>query len=136
MKLPSLVTLFKHGLFVYVVRSVPRASAFALAAILLHAVVVTSGASETPSLVVTVTTDVVDNADNQTSLREALAYAAQLGGTQTVTFSNATAGGATNFYDGTAHTIALAGGTLTVSSNVKIAGPRGKGAHHRRPRRG
>ena len=126
MKLPSLVTLFKHGLFVYVVRSVPRASAFALAAILLHAVVVTSGASETPSLVVTVTTDVVDNADNQTSLREALAYAAQLGGTQTVTFSNATAGGATNFYDGTAHTIALAGGTLTVSSNVKIAGPGAK----------
>jgi len=99
---------------------------FALAAILFHSVVLTCRASETQSLVVTITSDAVNNGDNQTSLREALAYAAQLGGTQTITFSNTTAGGATNFYDGTAHTIALLGGALIVSSDVKIAGPGAK----------
>ena len=42
---------------------------------------------EAPSLVVTTTSDVVDNTDGLTSLREAIAYAGTLPGTKTITFS-------------------------------------------------
>ena len=78
---------------------------------------------ETPSLVVTITDDVVNPLDNQTSLREALAYAATLSGPQTITFSSSTANGATNFFDGAAHTIILSGSQLTINSSVQIEGP-------------
>ena len=53
---------------------------------------VTQAGTELPSLVVTIATDVVDSSDNQTSLREAVAYAASLGGSQTVTFAPALSG--------------------------------------------
>ncbi|PZR72456.1 MAG: hypothetical protein DLM73_13150 [Chthoniobacterales bacterium] len=78
---------------------------------------------ETASLVVTATSDTTDVGDFQTSLREALAYAATLSGLQTITFSNSTANGAVNFYDGAAHTITLAGTQLVISSSVTINGP-------------
>jgi uncharacterized repeat protein (TIGR03803 family) len=67
---------------------------------------------ETPSLVVTTTQDVVNATDGLTSLREAIAYAAQLG-SGTVRFAPALAGG----------TITLALGTLTINSSVSISGP-------------
>lgn len=81
--------------------------------------------AETPSLVVTTVGDVVDSGDGQTSLREALTYAATLTGAQTITFSSSTANGATNFHDGTARTITLVSGALFIGSNVAIHGPAG-----------
>ncbi|MCH8527946.1 MAG: MBG domain-containing protein [Kiritimatiellae bacterium] len=78
---------------------------------------------ETPSLVVTTVEDVVDPTDEQTSLREAITYAATLDGPQTITFSNTEANGAVNFHDGSFRTITLNGSQLTVSSDVTIEGP-------------
>ncbi|MCC5849447.1 MAG: IPT/TIG domain-containing protein [Verrucomicrobia bacterium] len=78
---------------------------------------------ETPSLIVTTTEDIVDPTDEETSLREAIAYAATLDGPQTITFSDSTDGGAINFFDGTPRTITLGGEQLTVSSDVTIIGP-------------
>ena len=78
---------------------------------------------EIQSFVVTTTNDVVTTADLQTSLREAVAYAATLGGTNTITFSSSTANGAVNFFDGMAHTIALNGTQITLASSVNITGP-------------
>jgi hypothetical protein len=49
-------------------------------------------AAETPSLVVTTTADGRDPNDNLTSFREAMVYARQLGGAQTVTFDPSVAG--------------------------------------------
>jgi|GEM_PF-4968528 len=91
--------------------------------VLLHAAVLTGGAAEAQGLVVTTVGDVVNNSDNQTSLREAIAYAGQLGGAQTVSFSNSTAGGATNFYSGVGQTIMLENGELPIASSLTIAGP-------------
>jgi hypothetical protein len=48
--------------------------------------------SEQPSLTVTIASDVADNRDNQTSLREAVAYANSLGGARVITFAPALAG--------------------------------------------
>ena len=84
------------------------------------------GFAETPSLVVTTTADVVGD-DGQISLREALAYAATLTGSPTITFSSTTANGAaTNFFDGAIHTITLTGTELDIATNVTIAGPGAK----------
>ena len=80
------------------------------------------------SLVVTTTAD-EDNGTSSpaigagTSLREALAYAARIGGVQTITFSDSAAGGAVNFYDGTSHIITLSGSELVPASDVTIDGP-------------
>lgn len=82
---------------------------------------------EAPGLTVTTTGDAVDNLDGQTTLREALAYAASLGGPQTVDFSSTTADGAVNFHDTTPNTLKIAimlGGTpLTIAGGVSIEGP-------------
>lgn len=78
---------------------------------------------EAPSLVVTTAEDVVSENDGQTSLREAIAYAATLDGPQTITFSDNTVGGAVNFHDGNSRTITLGGTQLTVSSDLTIEGP-------------
>jgi len=78
------------------------------------------GTAETPSLVVTTTSDSSTNTDGQTSLREAVGYAATLNGPQTVTFSNTTANGAVNFSDGTARTITLAQGELGITGNASL----------------
>jgi len=89
---------------------------------------VVASAIETPSLIVTTTSDGVDNTDGQTSLREALTYAAQLGGAQTVKFNGdptvgsvASGPGIINFYDAMPDTITL-GGELVIASHVTIAG--------------
>jgi hypothetical protein len=79
--------------------------------------------TEAQSLVVTTDSDASTNLDSQTSLREALAYAQQLRATQTIAFSNSAVNGATNFYDGSAHTITLGGTELPISSSVTLAGP-------------
>lgn len=63
--------------------------------------------TESPSLVVTTTGDTTSNIDGQTSLREALAYAATLTGPQTITFSNSSANGAVDFHDGSPRTITV-----------------------------
>src|SRR6185369_16416436 len=54
------------------------------------------------------------------SLRQAISDLC-VGGT--VTFSNTTAGGATNFFDGSPHTISLTSGELAISHNLTITGP-------------
>lgn len=119
MKLRSIVMALKRGLSALSHRLILILST----ALFLHAAVPACEAAEIQSLVVTVDTDVVNDTDNKTSLREALAYATQLAGSQTVTFSNSTAGGATNFHDGTARTITLVSGQLTISTSVTITGP-------------
>ncbi len=78
---------------------------------------------EAPSLTVTALGDVVDPFDGQTTLREALAYAATLTGPQTVAFSNSTANGAVNFHDAVPETILLGGTELEIVGNVTVDGP-------------
>jgi parallel beta-helix repeat protein len=78
---------------------------------------------EAPSLIVTTASDVVDPLDGQTSLREAIAYAATLTGPQTITFSDTTAGGAVNFHSGSTNTITLSVTNLTINSDLTIVGP-------------
>ncbi|MBL9156129.1 MAG: cadherin-like domain-containing protein [Verrucomicrobiales bacterium] len=78
---------------------------------------------ERPSLTVTSTSDTVSKIDGQTSLREALAYAATLTGAQTVAFSNTSAGGAVNFHDAAPDTITLGGTELEIIGNVTVDGP-------------
>ena len=82
--------------------------------------------AEAPSLTVTTTADTVNAFDGQTSLREAIAYANTLSGTNnTITFDPAVFGTAT------AHTITLTGGQLQINNSqggaVTIRGP-GAGA--------
>lgn len=81
------------------------------------------GKTEPGSLVVTRASDATDSNDFQTTLREAVSYAATLSGTQTITFSNQTNDGAVNFHDGASRTITLGGSDLTVSSALNIIGP-------------
>ena len=92
-----------------------------------YTVVVTSGGcSSAPSSATTVTvcpttTTVTNTNDNGAgSLRQAISDLCVSG---TVNFSNTTAGGATNFFDGSAHTITLTTGELLVNKNVTITGP-------------
>lgn len=72
---------------------------------------------ETPSLEVTIVDDVVNAFDEETSTREALDYAAMLGGSQTVTFDPA-------LFSGGMATFPIAT-PLTVTSSVTIEGPGG-----------
>ena len=99
----------------------------------------TLSVTEAPSLVVTTTNDVVNAFDNQTSLREALAYAQTLGGSPMITFAPALAGQTcllTNIGDGTFGpsallvsnlTVTIDGGTnaVTLSQNIGTNSPTG-----------
>src|SRR4029434_670742 len=92
-----------------------------------YTVVVTSiGCSSAPSAATTVTvcptTATVTNQNDSGagSLRQAISDLC-VGGT--ITFSNTTAGGATNFFDGSPHTITLTSGQLSISHNLTITGP-------------
>ncbi len=67
---------------------------------------------ETPSLVVTTLADVVSRIDNQTSLREAITYAASLPGVDTISFRAGLTG-----------TITLTQGELDITSSLTITGP-------------
>ena len=68
--------------------------------------------SEPKSIVVTTLDDVVDETDGDISLREAIAYAAELGEIQTITFSDSLAGG-TILFDADR-------GELVITSSVTI----------------
>lgn len=84
-------------------------------------------AVEAPSLVVTIAADTVDDMDNQTSLREAVAYAGTLSGADTVTFAPGLNGATIAMTSGTSlsgdvdgitiDATALANG-LTIQSNA------------------
>ena len=67
--------------------------------------------TDPPSLVVTVLNDTINHNDGQTSLREAVAYAATLGGNPTITFAP--------FVNGTI----VLGSTLAITSDLTITGP-------------
>ena len=68
--------------------------------------------SETPSLLVDILTDTVDPFDNQTSLREAVAFANSNSDQSDLSFANDLAGG----------TVVLTQGELLLSSDISIAG--------------
>ena len=77
--------------------------------------------SATTVTVCPTTATVTNTNDNGAgSLRQAISDLCVSG---TVNFSNTTAGGATNFFDGSAHTITLTTGELLVNKNVTITGP-------------
>ena len=67
---------------------------------------------ETPSLIVTTTSDAVDVNDSETSLREAINFANSVSGDATITFENNLAGA----------TITLGGSQLEISDSVTIDG--------------
>ena len=72
--------------------------------------------SEAKSLVVNLADDVVNGSDEKTSLREALSYAASLGGSQTITFDS------TVFGDGATIVLDSAKGEIELTSNITIDG--------------
>ena len=72
--------------------------------------------SEAKSLVVNLADDVVNGSDEKTSLREALSYAASLGGTQTITFDSSV------FGDGATIVLDSAKGEIELTSNITIDG--------------
>ena len=77
------------------------------------------GNTETPSLIVNTTSDAVNPYDGLTGLREAIAYAETLSGSQFITFSS-------TVFGTTAKTITLTGGQLDLtrfSGNLTIEGP-------------
>ena len=74
-------------------------------------------------LTVTTLDDVMDVTDGKTSLREAIEYANQEGGNQTITFSNATDWlGPGSFGSGATLTLNPALGALNVTANITIDG--------------
>ena len=75
---------------------------------------------EAPSLVVTTVNDVVNNLDNQTSLREAVTYATSLGGAQTVTFAPALAGQTVLLTNQWSPTVTHS--ALSITTNVTVQG--------------
>jgi hypothetical protein len=78
------------------------------------------------ALVVTNTGDTGTGSGLSGDLRYVLTKAAQVLGTSApnqIKFSNSTAGGNTNFYDGTAHTIAVNSALPAIPDNVTITGP-------------
>jgi hypothetical protein len=78
------------------------------------------------ALVVTGTGDTGTGSGLAGDLRYVLAKAATAVGTSTpnvINFSNSTAGGATNFYDGAQHTIAVGTALPDIPDNVTITGP-------------
>jgi hypothetical protein len=77
---------------------------------------------EPQSFVVTTSTDVVNDLDGLTSLREALAFANSDPDTNTITFGDGTARGGTNFTDATPDTILLTGGELAITTSLTITG--------------
>ena len=68
--------------------------------------------TETPSLIVTTASDVSDESDSETSLREAINFANSVSGDATITFENNLAGA----------TITLGGSQLEISDSVTIDG--------------
>ena len=70
--------------------------------------------TEFPSLIVTIATDVVDNSDSETSLREAINFANSQPGAATITFST--------LFD-TAQTILLGSQLPTITDDLTISGP-------------
>ncbi|MEM9015627.1 MAG: right-handed parallel beta-helix repeat-containing protein [Verrucomicrobiota bacterium] len=83
---------------------------------------VTETLAEPSSLVVTTDRDEEISSDGLTSLREAISYAATLGGAQEITFSDGS-GGTVDFTDDIPETIILNGTELSIESDVKITGP-------------
>ena len=81
---------------------------------LVEIILTNSPPAETPSLTVNIATDVVDNADNKTSLREAIAFANSQAGADTITFDAATFA--------TTQTITLTGGELAITDALTITG--------------
>lgn len=75
----------------------------------------TNKAPETPSLIVSTNSDIVDNFDNKTSLREAIALANSKAGADTITFDAAVFAAP--------QIIALTNGELSVNDAVTITGP-------------
>ena len=75
-------------------------------------------AAETPSLVVTIVDDTVDNTDNETSLREAIAFANSNADASTITFAS---GRGQAFEKG--GTIRLTMGELEITQVLTIDGP-------------
>lgn len=74
--------------------------------------------------VVPATYTVTNTASSGTgSLAAAISAANSNPGADTIAFSNTTSGGATNFYDGSSHTIALSSALPTISDSVSIDGP-------------
>lgn len=67
--------------------------------------------AEAPSLIVTITADVTDSTDNQTSLREAIAHASTLSGSPAITFAAGVSG-----------TIVL-NSTVAIAHDMTITGP-------------
>ena len=77
---------------------------------------------EPRSFVVTTNTDVVNDLDGLTSLREAITYANSAPDANTITFGDGTARGGTNFTDATPDTILLTGGELAITTSLTITG--------------
>ncbi len=75
------------------------------------------------SLVVTGLGEAMNRYDEEITLREAIRHANNLGGPQTVTFSNKAANGAINFHDGTPRNLDILSSHLPISGDVTIQGP-------------
>lgn len=86
---------------------------------------ITITVNEAPSLIVTTTSDTTSIQDNQTSLREALAYAATLAGTQTITFASAltASGPATLTLTRNGITNALGVSAFRITNAITVQGP-------------
>ena len=78
---------------------------------------------ESRSLIVTITGDIVDESDNETSLREAIAYAKKLGGEQTIYFlADTFQNGGTIKLDSKNGSLVIAADPLTSLTSLTIDG--------------